>query len=134
MDFNLQVMKKSLVFISSFFFLCSILKIVAQTSYQKMDPVNFIQVEIEDNFWKPKINLVSTVTIPFIINHSEKKIQNFEKVAAKKREEPKSILSNDGGVYKILESIAYSLKNHPDPELEKKADLWIDKIAAAQMH
>jgi hypothetical protein len=35
-------------------------------------------------------------------------------------------------VYKALEAMAYSLKNHPDAALEKKADQWIDKIAAAQ--
>ena len=28
--------------------------------------------------------------------------------------------------------MAYSLINNPDPELEKKADEWIDKFAAAQ--
>jgi DUF1680 family protein len=32
-----------------------------------------------------------------------------------------------------LEAIAYSLKNHPDAGLEKKADEWIAKIAAAQL-
>ena len=31
-----------------------------------------------------------------------------------------------------MEGIAYSLINNPNPELEKKADEWIDKIAAAQ--
>ena len=39
----------------------------------------------------------------------------------------------DSDVYKVMEAMAYSLKNHPDPELEKKMDSWIDKIAAAQM-
>jgi DUF1680 family protein len=36
-------------------------------------------------------------------------------------------------VYKALEAIAYSLKTHPDPAIEAKADEWIDKIAAAQL-
>ena len=35
-------------------------------------------------------------------------------------------------VFKALEAIAYSLKTHPSATLEKKADEWIDKIAAAQ--
>ena len=35
-------------------------------------------------------------------------------------------------IYNAFEGIAYSLINNPDPELEKKADEWIDKIAAAQ--
>lgn len=29
--------------------------------------------------------------------------------------------------------MAYSLINNPNPELEKKADEWIDKFAAAQL-
>jgi hypothetical protein len=32
----------------------------------------------------------------------------------------------------VQEAIAYSLKNRPDEDLEKKTDEWIDKIAAAQ--
>ena len=36
-------------------------------------------------------------------------------------------------VYKALEGMAYSLINNPNPELEKKADEWIDKFAAAQL-
>jgi hypothetical protein len=35
-------------------------------------------------------------------------------------------------VYKALEAIAYSLKNHSDKAMEQKADEWIAKIAAAQ--
>ena len=35
-------------------------------------------------------------------------------------------------MYKALEGMVYSLVNHPDPELEKKCDEWIDKFAAAQ--
>ena len=119
-------MKKSLFFIASFFYLYSVSEIAAQSSYQRIEPVNFSQVEIEDTFWKPRIDIVSTVTIPFIINHSEINIRNFEKVAAKKGGLFDGWEFIDQDVYKVLEAIAYSLKNNPDPELEKKADLWID--------
>lgn len=40
---------------------------------------------------------------------------------------------DDSDVYKALEGIAYSLINNPNPELEKKADEWINKMAAAQL-
>lgn len=109
---------------------------LAQTSVQKIEPVGFSQVEIQDNFWKPWINKVSTVTIPVCINQTEVKtarIRNFEKVAAKKGERHEGIYYDDSDVYKALEAIAYSLKNHPDPLLEKKADEWVDKIVAAQL-
>jgi DUF1680 family protein len=42
------------------------------------------------------------------------------------------IYFNDSDLYKVIEGAAYSLKIHPDPELEKYVDSVIDKIAAAQ--
>ena len=107
----------------------------AQTSVQKMEAIDFSQVNIEDAFWKPRIETVSKVTIPVCIYQTEVKtprIKNFEKVAAHKGERHEGIFYDDSDVYKALEAIAYSLKNNPDPELEKKADEWIDKIATAQ--
>jgi DUF1680 family protein len=129
-------MEKSLIFISSLLLFCTVQFIKAQAPLQKIEPVNFSHVEIEDNFWKPRIYTVSTVTIPVCINQTEVKtarIRNFEKVAAKKGEKHEGIYYDDSDVYKALEAIAYSLKNHPDPTLEKKADDWIDKISAAQL-
>jgi len=108
----------------------------AQIPVRKMEPVSFSQVIIDDNFWKPRIYSVSKVTIPVCIDQTEVKtprIRNFEKVAAKKGEKHQGIYYDDSDVYKALEAIAYSLKNHPDKDLEMKADEWIDKIAAAQL-
>lgn len=107
----------------------------AQSPILKVDPVNFSQVQITDAFWKPKLEKVATVTIPVCIEQSEvktRRIDNFEKVARKKGEKHEGMYYDDSDVYKALEAIAYSLKNHPDATVEKKADEWIDKIAAAQ--
>ncbi len=126
-------MKHSIYYV---LFSCAISTSYAQTSVQKIEPVNFSQVEIEDSFWKPRIYTVSKVTIPVCIDQTEVKtarIRNFEKVAAKKGEEHEGIYYDDSDVYKALEAMAYSLKNYPDPTIEKKADEWIDKIAAAQL-
>ncbi len=109
--------------------------IQAQTLLQETKAVSFSQVNITDNFWKPKIETVATVTVPVCINQTEVKtprIRNFEKVARRQGEKHEGIYYDDSDVYKALEAMAYSLKNHPDTELEKKADEWIDKIAAAQ--
>jgi DUF1680 family protein len=117
-------------------FSCAISTSYGQTAVQKIEPVNFSEVEIEDSFWKPRIYTVSKVTIPVCIDQTEVKtarIRNFEKVAAKKGEVHEGIYYDDSDVYKALEAMAYSLKNYPDPSLEKKADEWIDKIAAAQL-
>jgi uncharacterized protein len=101
-----------------------------------LSPVNFSKVQINDAFWKPKIDRVSTVTIPVCIDQTEVKtprIRNFEKVARKKGEKHEGIFYDDSDVFKALEAIAYSLITHPDKQLEQKADEWIDKITAAQL-
>jgi DUF1680 family protein len=129
-------MNKSLITLSGIFCISLFASVEAQTPLQKIEPVNFSQVAIEDNFWKPRIYTVSTVTIPVCIDQTEVKtarIRNFEKVAAKKGEKHEGIYYDDSDVYKALEAMAYSLKNHPDAQLEKKADEWIGKIAAAQL-
>ena len=109
--------------------------VAAQNSLQKSYPLDFSQVSITDNFWRTKQQTVATTTINTCILYTENKtgrIRNFEKVA---RGEGKheGIYYDDSDVYKAIEAIAYSLKNRPDSELEKKTDEWIDKIAAAQL-
>jgi len=103
---------------------------------QRMEPVNFSKVNINDSFWKPAMDKVATTTIQACIFQTEVKtprIKNFEKVARNKNEKHEGIFYDDSDVFKALEAIAYSLKNHPDKQLEAKADEWIDKIAAAQL-
>jgi DUF1680 family protein len=102
---------------------------------QKIEPVSFSQVNITDNFWKPKIDKVATKTLAACIYQTETvtpRIRNFEKVARNKGEQHEGIFYDDSDVFKALEAMAYSLKTHPSAEMEKKCDEWIDKIAAAQ--
>jgi len=107
----------------------------SQTQLQKIEPVSFSQVNITDEFWKPKIDKVATKTLSACIYQTEvatPRIRNFEKVARKKGEKHEGIFYDDSDVFKALEAMAYSLKTHPSGEMEKKCDEWIDKIAAAQ--
>src|SRR6185295_3998214 len=102
-----------------------------QAPLQKFEFVNFSNVNITDNFWKPKIDKVATKTLAACIYQTETvtpRIRNFEKVARKKGEKHEGIYYDDSDVYKALEAMAYSLKTHPDSALENKADEWIDKI------
>lgn len=119
--------------------ICSIIcahSVSAQSSIQQYRNVKFSQVQINDKFWLPKIEKISAVTIPVCIDQTEVKtprIRNFEIAAGKRKGKFEGIFYDDSDVFKALEAIAYSLKNHPDPILEKKADEWIDLIAAAQL-
>lgn len=124
--------KRSSIFIGALF---SAGLLQAQ-SIQQYQNVKFSQVQITDDFWRPKIDKVSTVTIPVCIDQTEVKtprIRNFEIAAGKKQGKFEGIFYDDSDVYKALEAIAYSLKNHPDAQLQAKADEWIDLIAAAQL-
>lgn len=117
------------------FLLALPLSISAQ-EHLHMQPVNFANVTINDAFWKPKLDKVATKTLEACIYQTEQKtprIRNFEKVASGSKEKHEGIFYDDSDVFKALEAIAYSLKNRPDPALEKKADEWIDKVAAAQL-
>lgn len=107
-----------------------------QPPTRKFEPVNFSKVTIADSFWKPTLDKVATTTLQACIYQTEVKtprIRNFEKVARNQNEKHEGIFYDDSDVFKALEAIAYSLKNHPDPKLELKADEWIDQIAAAQL-
>ena len=107
----------------------------AQSSYQLFEPVNFSKVEVTDKFWKPKMDKVSTTTIQACIYQTEvntPRMQNFAITAGKMKGTFKGIFYDDSDVFKAMEAIAYALKNKPDAAVEKKADDWIDLIAAAQ--
>lgn len=103
-------------------------------STRKITPVDFSHVKINDNFWSPRLKNHVLHTLPVCIDQIENKtgrIRNFEN-AARRSGEHSGIFYDDSDVYKALEGMAYSLINYPNPELERKADEWIDKFAAAQ--
>ncbi len=108
----------------------------AQNKLQQYQNINFSKVQITDDFWKPKLEKVSLVTIPVCIDQTEVKtprIKNFEIAAGKRKGKFQGIFYDDSDVFKALEAMAYSIKNHPDVAMEKKADEWIDLIAASQL-
>lgn len=103
-------------------------------STRKITPVDFSHVKINDNFWSPRLKNHVLHTLPVCIDQIENKtgrIRNFEN-AARRSGEHSGIFYDDSDVYKALEGMAYSLINNPNPELERKADEWIDKFATAQ--
>lgn len=97
-------------------------------------PVPFTDVQIKDNFWQPRMETNRTVTIPYDFKKCEEtgRIDNFAKAGGLMEGEFVGIRYNDSDVYKVIEGAAYSLRLHPDSELEKYLDDLIVKIAAAQ--
>lgn len=103
--------------------------------FPKNEPVNFSQVKITDNFWLPRIDKHAEVTLPACIHQCEvetQRVKNFAIAGGLEQGEFKGLVYDDSDLYKMIEGCAYSLMNHPNPELEKKLDDIIAKIALAQ--
>jgi DUF1680 family protein len=101
----------------------------------RLQAVDFSWVELHDGFWSPKQAKVATRTFAACIYQTEVntgRIRNFEKAGARQGLH-EGVYFDDSDVYKAIEAIAYSLRTHPDPQLEAKADEWIAKIVAAQL-
>ena len=106
-----------------------------QYSDYHIQPVNFSQVKVTDNFWAPRIKKNAEVTIPIAFQQSEEtgRIKNF-KVAAGLEEGGfcSKYPFDDSDVFKIMEGAAYSLQTFPDPALEAYLDSLIYYIGEAQ--
>lgn len=98
-------------------------------------PVSFTRVEVTDDFWRPRLETNRTVTIPHAFAKCVEtgRIKNFEVAAGKAEGGFCTVYPfDDSDVYKIIEGASYSLKVHPDPELDAYLDGLIANIAAAQ--
>jgi DUF1680 family protein len=96
--------------------------------------VAFTDVVIADEFWAPRMETNRKVTVPYDFQKCEDtgRIDNFAKAGGLMEGKFEGIYFNDSDLYKVIEGAAYSLKIHPDPELEEYVDGVIDRIAAAQ--
>ncbi|WP_110934122.1 glycoside hydrolase family 127 protein [Paenibacillus bouchesdurhonensis] len=100
-----------------------------------------IQTQLTDKFWTEYSELIRTTVIPYqweALNDRIKdaepshSIRNFKIAAGLEEGEFGGWIFQDSDLYKWLEAVAYSLRNHPDPELERIADEAIDLIGQAQ--
>ncbi|MBQ9532581.1 MAG: glycoside hydrolase family 127 protein [Prevotella sp.] len=108
----------------------------AQNAEKAVRQVDFSQVKITDDFWAPRLERHVTTTQPVCIDQIENqtdRIRNYINVA-RGNGKHSGIFFDDSDVYKALEGMAYSLINHPDKQIEAKADEWIDIFAKAQLN
>ncbi|MFO0887775.1 MAG: glycoside hydrolase family 127 protein [Isosphaeraceae bacterium] len=96
--------------------------------------VPFTDVQIRDEFWSPRQEINRTVSIPLNFEMLEKSgnIKNLELAAARANDGFSGPVFMDSDVHKALEAASYSLATHPDPELARRMDAIIDKLARAQ--
>jgi DUF1680 family protein/alpha-L-arabinofuranosidase len=100
-----------------------------------IEPVPFINVELTDEFWAPRIETNRKVSIPYAFGKCEEtgRIDNFAIAGGlMKGEHRANYPFDDTDPYKILEGASYALDVQPDRKLDRYLDVLIVKIAAAQ--
>jgi DUF1680 family protein len=101
---------------------------------ERLTPVPFTSVRIDDAFWAPRLETNRTVTIPHDFRMCEEtgRIGNFAKAGGLVPGEFQGIHYDDSDVYKVIEGASHSLATHPDAPLGEYLDDLIAKIAKAQ--
>jgi DUF1680 family protein len=103
------------------------------TTAVRTAPVSFARVEIDDAFWLPRIRANREQTIPCNYRHCKEtgRIDAFKlQWKAGQPNPPHQFWDSD--VAKFIEAASYSLKTHPDADLEAKLDALISDIQKAQ--
>ncbi|RFT16708.1 MAG: putative glycosyl hydrolase of unknown function (DUF1680) [Candidatus Saccharicenans subterraneus] len=99
-----------------------------------IQPVNFWEVKVTDEFWAPRMETNRLVTVPYLFRMNEEtgRVDNFRIAAGLKKGQHTGKRYNDSDVYKAIEAAAYTLKTHPDPDLKRRIDELVELIARAQ--
>ncbi|MDZ7319042.1 MAG: glycoside hydrolase family 127 protein [candidate division KSB1 bacterium] len=100
-----------------------------------IQPVPFTRVHIDDAFWKPRLEINRTVTIPHAFKKCEEtgRLDNFAIAGGLKSGEQQGAYPfDDTDVYKTIEGASYSLMVQPDSGLIAYLDSVIALISAAQ--
>src|SRR5258707_1364246 len=81
-------------------------------------PVPFTAVQVQDNFWSPRMetNRVTTVWYDFKKCEETGRIDNFAKAGKLMPGEFRGTPFDDSDVFKVIEGAAYTLALHPDPD------------------
>jgi len=97
--------------------------------------VAFSKVQVNDNFWLPKIEINRTATIPASFEKCEEtgRLENFLIAGGKMEGKVRGNMAfDDTDVYKIIEGAAYSMTTIPDVKLDSYVDSLIGIISIGQ--
>ncbi len=99
-----------------------------------IQPVNFWEVKVTDEFWAPRMETNRLVTVPYLFRMNEEtgRVDNFRIAAGLKTGKHTGKRYNDSDVYKAIEAAAYTLKTNPDPALKQQIDDLVALIGRAQ--
>ena len=98
---------------------------------RKLTPARLTDVEINDAFWTPRLDVNRNATLPIEYDQC-KKTGRLDAMKWKEGKGPAPHIFWDSDTAKWIEAAAYSLATHPDKKLQRKVDRVIDTLAAAQ--
>lgn len=103
-------------------------------AFGKIGEIPLKQIIIKDKFWSPRLEVNRTKTLDHVYQELEANgcIRNFDIAAGKVKGTFGGPWWADSDVYKWLEGASYVLGSYPNPELQRRVDNLIAKIAAAQ--
>lgn len=107
----------------------------AEMNEYPIRPLAAHHVKVNDAFWRPRIEVNRTATIPYSFQMCEEtgRIENFKVAAGTSDKKWTGRFGfNDSDLSKIIEGAAYSLMTHPDAKLARYVDELIGYMAAAQ--
>lgn len=104
------------------------------TIKRQLEPVPFTQVNFDEGFWAPRLEVNRTVTIPHIYHQLEAtgRISAFDLNFQRPVPSPIVLIFGDSDPAKWIEAASYSLAIHPDPALAALVDSVTDRIIHAQ--
>ena len=107
---------------------------LAQAHDYPIRPVPPACVRVQDAFWAPRLETNRTVTIPHNLRQLEAQgsLGGFALLAGRTTAKYHGYMWGDSDVYKTIEGIVYSLRDHPDRALEERLEQLIRTIARAQ--
>lgn len=94
-----------------------------------MKNLSYLNVDINEGFWKEKLDMISDVTVQSVYNRFEE-THRFSALDCLWKEGDPDMphIFWDSDVAKWIEGVAYSLKNKKNPEMEALCDEAIEKI------
>lgn len=111
-------------------------RVDAQMKDYAIQPVVFTRVHLDDEFWRPKIDISANVTIPYILRMCREhgRIDNFKKAAGLEPAGDKltDFPFDDTDIYKLIEGASYSLQAKYNAVLDRQLDTLIGIIGKAQ--
>lgn len=97
-------------------------------------PIPLGRVVVEDEFWSPKLDTWRRVTLRDSLDKFERDgaLANFDRVASGLSGGHAGYPWFDGLVYEMIRAASDFLAVEPDPELDRRLDGYVERVAAAQ--